>query len=117
MPRPPRPAPREQVGDWTCDLDLDTSLYDLPEVAVALGFVRNLRKEVNGRSSREIERITGVNFTTINKILRGQTWPDMVTIARLESGLGADLWPKPPDRVRADAHTNEPDGGRRTSQD
>jgi len=36
---------------------------------------------------------TGVDHTTISKILNGQVWADIATLARLEAGLGADLWP------------------------
>lgn len=94
MPRPPRSVPREGCPNWSAEYDFDASLFELPDVAIAVAFARNLRHAMGGRSGREIGRLTGVDFTAINKILRGQTWPDMRTIALLEAGLGVDLWPR-----------------------
>lgn len=94
MPRPPRSLPREGCPDWSHEFVFDASLFDLPDVAIAVAFARNLREAMDGRSGREVGRLTGVDFTAINKILRGQTWPDMRTIALLEAGLGVDLWPR-----------------------
>lgn len=48
---------------------------------------------MDGRSAREVARLTGVDYTTVSAILNGTTWPDLRTIARLEHGLQADLWP------------------------
>lgn len=34
-----------------------------------------------------------MDHSTILAILQGRTWPDLYTVARLEQGLEADLWP------------------------
>ena len=45
-----------------------------------------------GRSGRSRERPAWTT-NTVARILRGETWPDIATVAHLEHGLGADLWP------------------------
>jgi len=45
------------------------------------------------RSLRDAVRLTGVDHTTIGDVLAGRAWADIATLARLEVGLGADLWP------------------------
>jgi transcriptional regulator with XRE-family HTH domain len=54
----------------------------------------NLRAALNGMSLRQAQAVTGVDHTTIAAILNGTTWPDLHTLARLEHGFGADLWPR-----------------------
>jgi uncharacterized repeat protein (TIGR01451 family) len=39
---------------------------------------------------------SNVDHATLLGLLRGRSWPDLVTIARLEQGLDADLWPGRP---------------------
>jgi hypothetical protein len=34
-----------------------------------------------------------VHHATLLGILEGQKWPDLETIAKIEEGTGADLWP------------------------
>ncbi len=53
----------------------------------------NLRTALQGVSLRQAHRQTGVDHTTIAAILNGTVWPDLHTLARLEHGLGARLWP------------------------
>lgn len=53
----------------------------------------NLSRELAGRSTREASALSGVDATTIQDILNGHVWPDSRTVARLEAGLLADLWP------------------------
>ncbi|WP_407943841.1 helix-turn-helix domain-containing protein [Marisediminicola senii] len=48
---------------------------------------------MDGRSLRECAQATGVDHSTIQGILQGRSWPDLETIARLESGFGRPLWP------------------------
>ena len=87
MARIPRKPPAELVDRWPDEAAADISV----EVARALSL--RLRKEMHGRSAREVGRVTKVDHSTVQAILRGTTWPDLMTIARLEAGLGADLWP------------------------
>lgn len=61
---------------------------------VARRFVVNLREEMAGRSLREVAAAAGIGHVTLQRVLTGQAWPDLATIARLETGLDADLWPR-----------------------
>lgn len=90
MSRPYRLAPRAHVesGEWpAAQLDGD------PAAQVAQRLASRLAAAVDGRSLRAVERATGVDHDTVARILRGDTWPDIATVAHLEHGLGADLWP------------------------
>ena len=87
MPRPHRPAPADTVDDWP-----DTP-SPTPEVETARHVALNLRAALNSISLRQASRATGVDHTTIAAILNGTVWPDLHTLARLEHGLAAHLWP------------------------
>jgi transcriptional regulator with XRE-family HTH domain len=58
----------------------------------------NLTAAMDGRTTRAIATLTGVDYTVIGDVLRGDAWVDLATIARLEHGLGVDLWPRFSDR-------------------
>jgi transcriptional regulator with XRE-family HTH domain len=75
------------VGGWP-----DTP-SDQPEVETARRVALNLRAALDGTSIRQASRTTGVDHTTIAAILNGTVWPDLHTLARLEHGLTARLWP------------------------
>jgi transcriptional regulator with XRE-family HTH domain len=61
----------------------------------------NLTAPMDGRTTRAIAALTGVDFTVIGDVLRGDTWVDLATIARLEHGLSVDLWPRFSDRPKS----------------
>jgi hypothetical protein len=61
--------------------------------AVAQAFARNLRDAMTGRSGRAFERDSGMSNASVVRILKGQVWPDALTIARLEVATGRALWP------------------------
>lgn len=48
------------------------------------------------RSVRAGDRDAGIGNVTPLTMLAGRAWPDLQTIARLEAGLDAYLWPKRP---------------------
>lgn len=87
VPRPSRPAPADLADGWP-----DTPSPD-PATEVARRLAVNLRAALDGMSLRAAKGLTGVDHTTIAAILHGQVWPDLATVAHLEAGLGADLWP------------------------
>lgn len=64
-----------------------------PTAEVARQLAENLRAAIGERSIRSAARDADVDHATINAILNGRTWPDLYTIAKLERGLNADLWP------------------------
>lgn len=65
-----------------------------PVAEVARRFARNVRAEMRGRSLREVAADAGIGHVTLQRVLTGQVWPDLATIARLETGLDAELWPR-----------------------
>lgn len=87
MPRPRRQVPSARVQDWPNTPSPDA------DVEVARTFANNLNAAIGTSSIREVSRATGVDHATISRILHGTTWPDLQTIARLEAGLAANLWP------------------------
>ncbi len=89
MARPRRRPPRAHVtsGEWP------TAKLDDPAAEAAQEFAVRLATAAGEASLRGVEGLTGVDHTTVARILNGDTWPDMATVAHLESGLGADLWP------------------------
>ena len=107
MARPRRPAPRAHrvSGEWPqAKLDGD------PAAQAAQEFVVRLAAAAGERSLRAVEAATGVDHDTVARILRGDTWPDIATVANLEHGLKADLWPgrmSPDDGVETEAGLSE----------
>lgn len=62
------------------------------EASYAQAMARNLAAAIGDQSLRSVGVRCGVHHTTISAILRGDRWADLVTIARLETGLDAALW-------------------------
>lgn len=56
-------------------------------------FVIKLRAAMAGRTLREVAADAGIGHVTLQRVLTGNAWPDLHTIARLEDGLDAQLWP------------------------
>ncbi len=88
MPRPRRSLPADLTDGWP---DTPSSI---PEVETARQVAVNLRTALGEMSLRHAKTLTGVDHTTIAAILNGTVWPDLHTLARLEHGLDADLWPR-----------------------
>ena len=87
MSRPARPAPRDLMEGWP-----DVSSTDTVG-EVARQFAVNVQAAIGERSVRAAARDTGLDHTTLLAVLHGRSWPDLATVARLENGLGVDLWP------------------------
>ncbi|MHB8220589.1 MAG: hypothetical protein ACYDHU_09770 [Acidimicrobiales bacterium] len=87
MPRPVRAAPCAHSADWP-----DVACDD-PVAEVARLLALRVRDALGGRSLRAAGTLTGVDHTTIGDVLAGRVWADVATLARLEAGLGSDLWP------------------------
>ncbi|WP_200809762.1 helix-turn-helix transcriptional regulator [Demequina sp. NBRC 110054] len=84
---PKRARPRDLGSNWP-----EESISDAAgEVARLLAIA--LRDTIDGISLRRASNLTGVDHVTIADILRGDSWPDLITIARLEAGLETTLWP------------------------
>jgi hypothetical protein len=88
MPRPARRSPAELSPEpWP-----DAPSAD-PVAEVARRLVLNLEREIGDRSIRSAAEAAQVDHSTLLGLLRGRSWPDLATIAKLERGLAADLWP------------------------
>lgn len=89
MGRPARKLPVELAGDPWPEVPSDDALGE-----VARQFVLNLRAAMAGRSIRSVAAQAGLGNVTLLSVLAGRSWPDLATIARLEAGLDAELWPR-----------------------
>ena len=87
MSRTMRHKPNELVAAWP-----DGPASD-PIGEVARVFADNLRRAIGEKSIRSAAEACGMNHATLIGILEGRAWPDMETIAKLERGLDAALWP------------------------
>jgi hypothetical protein len=86
--KPAKPRhPHEFCDDWP-----DLPCSD-PIAEVARQVALRLRDALDGVSLREARDLTGVDHTSIADVVSGQAWPTLKTLARLEAGLGVDLWP------------------------
>ena len=43
-------------------------------------------------ADRSLEELSGVNRSSLSRLLRGESWGTLPVIARLEQALGKDLW-------------------------
>lgn len=87
MVRPSRAVPRDLVPNWP-----DGPAGEATG-AVAIQFIKNLRAAIGATSLRAAAATCGVSHSTLSRVLDGHAWPDMATIAKLEDGLNAELWP------------------------
>lgn len=94
MARTERDLPCERSTDWPTARCLVPETKEVDPIAeVARHLALRLRDALEGVSLRAAEELTGVNYSTINKILNGRSWPDAATLAKLEAGLDTELWP------------------------
>jgi DNA-binding phage protein len=54
----------------------------------------NLRTALGRRAISSVSEAADVARSTIYDILGGNTWPDVVSLAKLEATLSIQLWPK-----------------------
>lgn len=84
-----RQAPREISAGWPNDALTD------PVAESVRRYVVNLRDALGDATIRAAEDMTGVNHSTVRALLAGEAWPDAITVARTEHGLGRRLWDGP----------------------
>lgn len=85
-------APRDLARDpdrWP-----DAAVDD-PAAAVVQHIARTLTAALaaRGMSLRTMAEVTGINRQTATLLLNGLSWPDVLTVCRLEEGLDLALWP------------------------
>ncbi|MFD4276191.1 helix-turn-helix domain-containing protein [Streptomyces cyaneofuscatus] len=58
---------------------------------------RNLQRAMTstGYTLRGLAEVTGINHSTVSRVLNGKVMPDLGTLARLEAAFGFQLWPGP----------------------
>lgn len=78
-------------GQWPdCDLADDAPLG----VRYALVISRMLREAVDDRNVVEVAEKAALARSTIYDIIAGRTFPDVVSLAKLEWALETRLWPE-----------------------
>ncbi|MFF1876593.1 hypothetical protein [Leifsonia sp. NPDC058230] len=82
-----RVNPSRDIANWP------NEPIDDPVREVARRFVLNLLAAMGEESRRSIAMKVDLDTNTLKRILNGDVWPDMNTIAKLEDKLEADLWP------------------------
>ena len=60
----------------------------------AAAISRNLAVAIAGMNKSALAEQTDLARSTIHDILTGRTWPDLVTLAKLEDHLDVRLWPR-----------------------
>jgi hypothetical protein len=89
-------APRDLAGNPQTWPHADLSGH--PAAVVVQAIAATLTRELAARklSRRGLATLSGVNRQSINDLLAGTSWPDVATIALLETALGRRLWPSGP---------------------
>lgn len=92
-------VPRDLVsdgGEWPLgpfSEDLGVPVRDAAVFAADLSV--RLAAAVDGRAVASVARDADVARSTIYDLRSGATWPDVVTVFKLEGALGVPLWLRP----------------------
>ena len=62
------------------------------EARLVQELVKRLEDAMGNNRLEKVEQLSGVNKTSISRLLRGESWGTLPVIARLEATLRADLW-------------------------
>jgi hypothetical protein len=81
------------TGEWPAEASVRADAP--PGVHYALVLARALDNAITqrGLSQRSASTQAGLNATAVGRIIRGLVYPDLSTIARLETALQTDLLP------------------------
>ncbi|GAA2056771.1 hypothetical protein GCM10009820_17390 [Leifsonia soli] len=88
MPRPHRPAPNAGDTEGWPHTERDDPIQE-----TARRLVLNLRVQMGEASIRSVAMNAGMDHNVLRLVLSGDSWPDLVTIAKLERWFGVTLWP------------------------
>lgn len=87
MPRPIRPTPNAGDPDgWPWEERTD------PVAETARRLVVNIRQRMGDSSIRATARAANIDHNVLRTVLAGESWPDLITIAKLEQSIGS-VWP------------------------
>lgn len=89
MGRRQRQEPREFSADWPDEPCSDAIADGVRRLAL------NVAEAKGGRSVRGLARDAGLHHTVVLSLLAGESWPEVVTVLRLEAALGVSVWPGP----------------------
>ena len=74
------------------------------EAYLAAALARRLKEKMKGESIRYIAKKADLSPQTLVNILHGKTWPDLLTIARLENALeGKTMGKRTPQKTELDS--------------
>lgn len=82
-------------GEWP-----EAELEPFASAIYTQTFVCHLLEAMNGAGLRETARAADLSPMTILRIIRGETFPDSVTITKLEVCYQRVLWPSDETRLR-----------------
>lgn len=80
-------------GDWP-DGELQTGAPEAAQYAQHIAVV--LARGLVARNVSQVAEDAGLARSTIYDIVEGRTWPDLITLAKLETVLDVSLWPTAP---------------------
>lgn len=80
-------------GEWP-DGEFSADAPDALAHAVAIAVA--LAGALEGRTKSQVAEAAQIERSTLYDILSGNTWPDTVTLAKLEAVLAVTLWPSGP---------------------
>lgn len=95
MPRrlEPLTEPKSYVnGEWPDAVirpGAPLAVHYMREIAVK---IRDTMDE-RGLNAPDVAKMAGLERSTVRVVLAGNTWPDMVTLLKIEQALGITLWP------------------------
>lgn len=87
------------TGEWPLDAVAGAGAPAGVHYALVLARALHRAAGLRGLSHRAMSLKAGLNPTAVGRIVRGEVYPDLATIARLEAALQQDLLP--PHRFRA----------------
>lgn len=81
---------------------------DAPDtVAYAVEIAKALEKALGGETKASVAASAQIQRTVLYRILEGASWPDSLSVAKLELALGAKLWPADPPKLRRRSDSDE----------
>lgn len=91
----PRPLDYVVRGEWP-----NAELHTFAPALFAQSFARRLEEAMGGQSLREAARRCDLDPMTVRALLRGERFPDSVSITKLELAYRKLLWPADSERRR-----------------
>ncbi|MGW1196615.1 helix-turn-helix domain-containing protein [Streptomyces sp. NPDC002536] len=81
------------TGEWPHDAVPNDGAPVAVHYSLALARALSALVKERGLSQRRASMDAGLSAPTVGRIVRGEVYPDLATLARLEAALQADLYP------------------------